>query len=214
MKGIKSFVFNFIEVNTYILYDDTREAAIIDCGCMTQGEEEQLSSFIDDNGLTVKRLLNTHYHFDHVLGNGFIYKRYGVKPERHRAECGSGVPDAMHQAARFGVFRSFTTVEPEHYIEGGEYIRFGACELKALLVPGHSPASLAYYCAKEGCVFTGDTLFAGDVGRSDLWGGDEETLLNSIRTQLFTLPPETVVYPGHGASTTIGYEIEHNVYLR
>ncbi|MDR1813594.1 MAG: MBL fold metallo-hydrolase [Tannerella sp.] len=213
MMTIKQFVFNFVSVNTYLLYDETREALLIDCGCMTRGEETALSSFISDSNLILKRLLNTHCHFDHILGDSFIYKTYGIKPECHRDECGAGVPSISKQAASFGIFKEFEDIEPEHFIEAGDEIRFGNSVLKALLVPGHSPASLAFYSAADGVVFTGDALFQTDIGRTDLWGGDHNTLVSSIKSQLLTLPDNTVVYPGHGPATTIGYERMHNEYL-
>ncbi|MDR2473910.1 MAG: MBL fold metallo-hydrolase [Tannerella sp.] len=206
MISIKQFTFNYFGVNTYIIFDDTREAALIDCGCINRNEEKILNAFIDDNKLTVKRLLCTHYHFDHVVGNRFISDTYGVVPEIHQGELSARFPNLATQAAAFGITEDFQDVDYKHFIEDEEEIHFGNITLKALLVPGHSPASLAFYCAIENIVFTGDTLFYGSIGRTDLWGGNYNTLIESIRQKLLTLPHPTVIYPGHGQSSTIAVE--------
>jgi glyoxylase-like metal-dependent hydrolase (beta-lactamase superfamily II) len=214
MMTVKTFISNPISVNTYLLYDETREAALIDCGCYNRHEEEALKSFIADNNLILKRLLCTHYHFDHVIGNRFIFDTYGITPEIHRQELGESVPNLTMQARNFGLLKYFEDVDFGHFIEDDEEIRFGTSSLRSLLVPGHSPASLAFYSAADGVVFTGDTLFSDSIGRTDLWGGDYNTLITSIKTRLLTLPRSTVVYPGHEETTTIGSEADNNAFLR
>jgi len=213
MIHIKQFTFNYFSVNTYLIYDETSEAALIDCGCMNKTEEAALSSFIKDNSLVIKRLLSTHYHFDHVIGNSFVSNTYHVKPEMHRGERAVNIPTLSMQAMAFGINKSFEDIEPERFIEDGDGIKFGNTILTALLVPGHSPASLAFYCAAEGVVFTGDALFYGSIGRTDLWGGDYHTLISAIRAKLLTLPDITQIYPGHGPASSIFFEKENNPYL-
>jgi glyoxylase-like metal-dependent hydrolase (beta-lactamase superfamily II) len=213
MIKIQQFTFNFLAENTYLVYDETGEAVLIDCGCIKAKEETVLSEFIKNNKLIPKRLLCTHYHFDHIVGNAFVYHAFGIKPEMHAGERIAGMPSLRQQIAGLGLTASFEEVAPEQYIEDNEEIRFGNSVLKALLVPGHSPASLAYYCEDSKIVFTGDALFQGGIGRTDLWGGDYKTLISSIKTRLFTLPDETVIYPGHESSSTIGIEKRTNPYF-
>ncbi|MDR3250962.1 MAG: MBL fold metallo-hydrolase [Tannerella sp.] len=214
MITVKQFVFNYFGENTYLLYDETREAALIDCGCMTRGEENTLSAFIDEERLTLKRLLCTHYHLDHAIGNAFIFRKYGVKPELHQVERLPDIPTLAMQAASFGISTKFDDIEPERFIEDNDKIYFGASALKALLVPGHSPASLAFYSEADNIAFTGDALFNGSIGRTDLWGGNYEVLISSIKSKLLTLPDRTVIYPGHGLSSSISFEKSNNPFFR
>ena len=193
---VKMFTFNSVAENTYILYDSTGEAALIDCGCMDGSEEQQLLRFVQEQQLTVKLLLNTHLHFDHAWGNGFAAK----------------MPSPSKQLAAFGMFGTMDE-PPIQYIAPGDVLQLGESIIKVLFVPGHSPGHLAFYCPQAQAVFTGDALFAGDVGRTDLWGGSYELLKKSIRTELLPLPDDTVVYPGHGPTSTIAYERTNNPFL-
>ena len=213
MITVKTFVFNFFRENTYLLYDYTKEAVLIDCGCITQNEKETLTRFISDNQLTLKRLFCTHYHFDHVIGNAYIFHTYGICPELHREEKNANTPTLQMQADKYGRNMKFEEIEPAGYIEDDETLHFGSSELKAILVPGHSPASLAFYSKTDGFIISGDVLFYGTIGRTDLFGGDYNTLIDSIRARLMTLPDNTKVYSGHGQSTTIGFEKAYNPYL-
>ena len=213
MIQIKLFTFNFFGENTYLLYDETKEAIVIDCGCITPDEEENFSGFISTNGLTLKRSLNTHYHFDHVIGNAYIFHKYGIRPEIHKGEKDVNSPTLNMQASKFGIPMNFEEIEPLRYIEDDEEIDFGNSKLKAMLVPGHSPASLAFYSEANKFLIAGDVLFEGSIGRADLWGGDFSTLISSIQKRFLTLPDDTIVYPGHGPSTTIGNEKINNPYL-
>lgn len=208
----KIFAFNPLGVNTYLLYDETKEALLIDCGTIYPAEEQQLADFISKNDLTLKRLLCTHLHFDHILGNSFIYKKYGIKPEAHQTEV-EKQPALDMQIRAMGMPIDVEPVAFGGYLKDNECIHFGNSTLQALLVPGHSPASLAFYSAKDGFVVAGDVLFNGSIGRSDLWGGNHETLITSIQQRILTLPDETVVYPGHGPATTIIYEKTNNPFL-
>ena len=213
MITIKSFEFNYFQENTFLLYDDTREAVLIDCGCCRKEEEKELTDFILENKLTLKHLLCTHLHVDHVFGNGFIYKTYGLKPEANKQDV-EKLPSPDEQAKLFGLRQQVENVPVEKYIVGGETIKFGTSELQVLTVPGHSPGSLVYYCKEDNCMFSGDVLFQGSIGRADLTGGNFDELIEHICSRLFVLPNETVVYPGHGAPTTIGMEKAENPFFR
>lgn len=212
MITIQSFEVNYFSENTYLLYDETQEAVLIDCGCMRRQEEKMLSDFIADNKLTLKRYLCTHLHLDHIFGNEFVYKTYRLAPEAHKADV-EGLPSASEQAKLFGLPNRISEVPIGKYLAGGETIRFGQSELQVLSVPGHSPGSVAFYNAKNGFVLVGDALFAGSIGRTDLFGGSQEVLVAAIRDKLLTLPDETIVYPGHGPTTTVIDEKLNNPYL-
>jgi glyoxylase-like metal-dependent hydrolase (beta-lactamase superfamily II) len=208
---IKIFEFNLVSVNTYLIYDDTKEAALIDCGVSSKKEQEKLTDYIHSHSLKIKRLLNTHLHFDHALGNRFIYDTYGVKPQYHESD--DSMPGLRMQAGLYGFPIHYKPVGADRFLSDGDIISFGHTAFIALLTPGHSPGSLSFYNEKDRCVFTGDVLFHHDIGRTDLWGGNEATLLHSIRTKLLSLPDDTIVYPGHGPSSTIREEKQHNPYL-
>lgn len=212
MITIKSFEFNYFQENTFLLYDDTREAVLIDCGCCRKEEEKELTDFILENKLTLKHLLCTHLHVDHVFGNGFIYKTYGLKPEANKQDV-EKLPSPDEQAKLFGLRQHVENVPVEKYIVGGEIIKFGTSELQVLTVPGHSPGSVAFYNNKNGFAIVGDALFAGSIGRTDLWGGNQEVLVAAIHDKLLSLPDETVIYPGHGPETRVIDEKFNNPYL-
>lgn len=213
MINIQTFTFNFVSVNTFVVYDETREAVIIDCGCLEEAEEQALADFITDRQLTVRHLLNTHLHLDHAFGNAFASRIFGIKPEGNKLEE-DNLPNLETQAARFGMQLPLPSVTLGTYLNEGDKITFGNTHLLCLLVPGHSPGSLAFYSPDGACVFSGDALFQGSIGRTDLWGGNFNTLISAIRSKLLTLPEKTVVYPGHGPTTTIGEEKKYNMYLR
>ena len=205
------FVFSPIEVNTYILADESGDCIIIDCGCYDKSEFRILTDFIDEKNLHPVLLLDTHCHLDHIFGNGMLLKKYGLGAYFHKDDEPNRKDSIMH-ASLFGLQMEMPP-EPAGYIADGQRIDSGSISLKVLHVPGHAAGSLAFYSEKDGCVFTGDALFAGTIGRTDLPGGNFETLINSIRTKLFVLPPATIVYSGHGEETTIGTEIRTNPYF-
>lgn len=209
---IKTFTFNPFQENTYIVHDETNEAAIIDAGCLFDVEKVQLQKYISDNNLTVKRVLNTHLHLDHQFGNQFVYETYGLKPEAN-AKDEFLIQSFETQKKMFGLPESLKAQALGRYIEEGEEIHIGNIILKTFLVPGHSPGSIAFYSEKDGVVFSGDALFRESIGRTDLERGDYATLIQSITNNLFTLPDSTVVYSGHGEPTTIEHEKEHNPFL-
>lgn len=212
MITIKTFEFNYFQENTFLLFDETREAVLIDCGCCRKEEEKELSNFIAENKLIVKQLLCTHLHLDHIFGNPYIYKTYGLKPQAHKLDV-EIIPSPEEQAKLFGLRNHQENIPVEKYLVGNQTIQFGKSELVVITVPGHSPGSVAFYNRKNGFVIVGDALFSGGIGRTDLWGGNQEVLVAAIKDKLFALPDETVVYPGHGTETRIIDEKLNNPYL-
>ena len=210
---IKRFEFNMFPVNCYILSDETKEAVIIDAGCFYEEEKQALKKYIDDNGLNVKHLLNTHLHLDHIFGNPFLLKEYGLKAEANQADE-FWLNQADAQARMFGFQLPEPPVPLGKYVCDGDVITFGNTKLEAIHVPGHSPGSIVYYCKEENCLFSGDVLFQGSIGRADLTGGNFDALREHICSRLFVLPGDTTVYPGHGDPTTIGIEKKNNPFFR
>ncbi|HYG04638.1 MAG TPA: MBL fold metallo-hydrolase [Chryseosolibacter sp.] len=210
MLQIKSFVFNPFQENTYVLYDETGECVIVDPGCYEPSEELELKSFIDDNKLTVKYLLNTHCHIDHVLGNYFVKNTFGVKFLMHAAD--EPVLRAVKvYAPNYGMVKYSETL-PDSFLEEGDVVTFGTQALKVLFVPGHAPGHIAFYQEGTRTLISGDVLFYNSIGRTDLPGGNYSVLINSIHQKLFTLPDAVIVYPGHGPETTIGHEKKTNPF--
>lgn len=209
---IKRFEFNMFPVNCYVLWDETKEAVILDAGCFYPEEQEKLAEFIRTNQLKVKYVLNTHLHLDHIFGNAFVEREFGLRPIAHEADEFL-IPKIAEYCHQFGFQVNEEPPSLGGHISDGDEITFGHTTLKALHVPGHSPGSIAYYNQEAGCVFSGDVLFRCSVGRSDLDGGSSRQLIDSIRTKLLTLPDETIVYPGHGEPTQIGYEKTYNPFF-
>ncbi|WP_018479639.1 MBL fold metallo-hydrolase [Pontibacter roseus] len=210
---ITRLTFNPFQENTYLLHDDTKECVVIDPGCYEEAEQQELKQYIEKHDLKVVRLLNTHCHIDHVLGNKFVSDTYGVELEIHEEDLQT-LRSVPVYAPNYG-FPKYADVTPSAaYLKEGDSIKFGNTELKILFAPGHAPGHVVFYSEADKVCIGGDVLFQGSIGRTDLPGGDFDTLISSIRTKLFTLPDETVVYPGHGPETTIGYEKKHNPFLR
>ncbi len=211
MITIKRFVFNPFQENTYLLYDETRDAVLIDAGCYAQAEKDKLSNFLKDNNLTLKRLLNTHSHIDHILGNQFITDNYSLDLESHK-EDEFLIERAKDQAAAFGITID-STPKPKKYLYEGDQIKFGNSVLYIIHAPGHSPGSIVFYNKEEKFMVVGDVLFNQSIGRTDLPGGNYDTLINSIKSKLFPLGDDMEVYCGHGENTTIGQERISNPFL-
>lgn len=212
MIQIQQFTFNPLQENTYLLISGGKECIIIDPGCYYENERKELLDFIQREKLHVVQLLNTHTHFDHIFGNTLMARTFGLKPAFHAAD-----QPVFDQATEVGVMYNIPfepSVPPGRYLETGERIPFGDAELEVLFTPGHSPGSVSFYCEKEKFVIGGDVLFYQSIGRTDLPYGDHETLLTSIREQLFTLPDDVKVFPGHGPATTIGFEKKYNPFLQ
>jgi len=212
MTQVQIFEFNPFAENTCLVFDDTGECAIFDPGCYTSEEQEALKNFIGENNLRPVRLINTHCHLDHVFGNAFVAKTWNLGLEIHVGEL--PVLERFPQTCQmYGIPFAEKSPVPTRFLEPGDVVEFGKTRLKVLFTPGHSPASISFYCKEAGFVIAGDVLFYESIGRTDLPGGDMNTLLSSIRTQLFTLPDETLVYPGHGPVTTVRHEKEYNPFL-
>ncbi|MDR1883378.1 MAG: MBL fold metallo-hydrolase [Prevotella sp.] len=212
--NLKIFEFNPISENTYVAYDETKECVIIDPGCFFPDEKTLLLDFILDNDLIVKHLLNTHLHFDHVLGNNFIYEQFHLETEANKGDEFL-LQQLPEQLRMFGFKNESVKVSGiGKYLNENDAVTFGKQKFIVLEVPGHSPGSIVFYNREAGCVFVGDVLFRGSVGRTDLAGGNHEQLIDGIKKKLLTLPKETVIYSGHGPLTTIGEEIKSNFYLQ
>ena len=204
--------FNPFEENTYIISSENGECIIIDPGCYDLQEQNELKRIIDEAGLKPIRLINTHCHIDHILGNAFVAKTYGLGLEIHRGEL-PVLKSGLTVAGMYGIPYD-PSPEPVSFLDENSILEFGGMTIKILFTPGHSPASICFYSEEDAWVIGGDVLFYESIGRTDLPGGDHNTLLDSIRTQLFPLPSETIVYPGHGPETTIGYEKMFNPFLK
>jgi glyoxylase-like metal-dependent hydrolase (beta-lactamase superfamily II) len=209
---IKIFTFNPIQENTYVVHDETGEAIVIDAGCYFDNEKQQLRAYIDDNKLKLKRVINTHLHFDHQFGNRFLFDIYGIAPEAHKDDEFL-LAKVLAKTTLLGLPIHEDAQAIGSYIEEHQEINFGNISLKSIHVPGHCPGHLVFYAEKEHVLFAGDVLFRGSIGRTDLERGDYATLIKNITEKLLILPDETVVYPGHGPATTIGAEKTSNPYL-
>ena len=210
---IKKFEFNMFPVNCYVLWDETLEAVVIDAGCFYEEEKQMLKNYIISKGLKVKHLLNTHLHCDHIFGYRFMWQEFGLKAEAGQLDE-FWIAQAPAQSRMFGFKFDEEPVELGKYLCDGDVISFGNTQLEVIHVPGHSPGSMVFYSKEDNCLFTGDVLFQGSIGRADLAGGNFDELREHICSRLFILPPETTVYPGHGDSTTIGIEKVENPFFR
>jgi hydroxyacylglutathione hydrolase len=210
MLSVKKFTFNPVQENTYVLFDE-KDACIIDPGCYFEKERKTLQEFFQQRRLTPKLLLNTHCHLDHVFGNKFIYDEYALTLHLHEKE-----KMILDYAPEAGLTWNmpFENYRAERmFLKEGDILRLGDSELKILFTPGHSPGSICFYCEKQRFIVSGDVLFRLGIGRTDLPGGDMGTLVNSIRKELFVLPDEVIVYPGHGEPTSVGFEKKNNPFL-
>lgn len=211
MLYLKSFCFNPFQQNTYLLYDNERTAFIIDPGNYTSSENTLLKNFIEEKQLKLTRLLLTHAHIDHILGNKFIFENYGLLPEAHEEEV-FFIDRLTQTGAMYGV-PCEPSPFPEKFVVPGDKISLGTYEFETIFTPGHSPGSISYYNKENKLLISGDVLFQNSIGRTDLPKGDHQTLINSIKEKLFCLPDDVKVFSGHGLSTTIGHERENNPFL-
>lgn len=211
MLQIQAFTFNPVQENTYLLFNGSKECIIIDPGCYFDEEKEVLQSFIKNNELRPRLLLNTHCHLDHIFGNKFVSENFKLKLHIHPLEkkvLEYGPTSGLMYNLPFDNYNGDLV-----YLNDKEKIVFGDDELEVLFTPGHSPGSVCFYCAKQNFIIGGDVLFQQSIGRTDLPGGSHETLIQSIRTRLLVLPDETKVFSGHGPDTTIGEEKLLNPFL-
>ena len=211
MLKIKSFVFSPIQENTYLLYNEFNQCAIIDPGCYFDAEEEVLTQFIKDNSLTVIHLLNTHCHLDHVFGNKYVAETYSLTPQIHKNE-----EQVLAFAPTSGLmydlpFDNYTG--QLLFLKEGDVVTIGKDELVVIEAPGHSPGHICFYNKAQGFLIGGDVLFNRSIGRTDLPGGNYDELIKNIKEKLLVLPNKTIVYSGHGETTTIGEEKVENPYL-
>jgi len=211
--NIKSFTFNPFQENTYIVYDETKECLIIDPGCYTDAERKELKSFIEEKELTPVKLINTHCHIDHVLGNKFASEHWDLELYMHKEDL-----PVLEKVGEIGKMYGLEDYEgspyPKHFLAQGDTLTFGESSFEILFTPGHAPGHICLYSKENNLLIAGDVIFQRSIGRTDLPGGDHSTLINSIITQLFPLPNETQVFCGHGPSTNLGYEKENNPFLQ
>ncbi len=205
-------VFNPYEVNTYIIASDDGQCAIVDPACCSPDEQATLKKYIESKGLRPVWLINTHGHFDHVIGNAFVCKTWPVKTAAHRDDLFL-IEKAYKQGEAFG-FPVEQPPRPEVFLEDGEVFALGDIRLRVYHIPGHSPGSIVLHSPENRWVITGDVLFNGSIGRTDLPGGNYDSLIDGIEKKLMTLPPDTMAYPGHGPETSVGQEMMHNPFLR
>lgn len=210
---IQSFEFNLFGVNTFVVWDPaTSDAAIIDPGMSTRAENERIERFLNTNSLRLTHMLFTHLHIDHTVGADTVRRQYALPVEAHTADAPLGLQRA-EQGRMFHMPGTFTPLTIDHPLNEGDTIDIGHGKLQVLHVPGHSPGSIVLYDADGGWVIAGDVIFRGSIGRTDLPGGDMATLVAGIRRAILTLPPSTVIYPGHGAPTTVEREMRLNPFL-
>jgi hydroxyacylglutathione hydrolase len=212
---IKTFEFNPLGVNTYLLSDETNECVIIDAACFYADEKALLLNYIIDHDYVVKHIINTHLHFDHIFGVNSMSSHFGLTLECNRGDEFLLV-NIDDQLKLFGIPGTNSDYKPTigNWLNEGDIISFGNQTLRVFHTPGHSPGSIVFYDDSSQSVFCGDVLFRGSIGRTDLAGGDYNQLVESILAKLFEMPNETTVYPGHGPTTTIGYEKKNNPFVR
>ncbi|MGN6568136.1 MAG: MBL fold metallo-hydrolase [Flavipsychrobacter sp.] len=212
MLHIKAFVFNAFQENTYVLFNEQKQCWIIDPGMYGEREIDVFIQYIEDNKLQPQAIINTHGHIDHIFGVKALQGKYKIPFIIHEQETPI-LNNAVGSAMLFG-FQASENPKADEYLKDGTVIFLGKDQLDVRFTPGHSPGSVSFYYVPGNWVLAGDALFAGSIGRTDLPGGNHEILLSSIREQLFTLPESTIVYSGHGPTTTIGNELKYNPFFQ
>ncbi len=212
MIQIQTFVFNAFSENTFVVWDETQEGVIIDPGCHSESERKRLVMFIENKGINIRYLLNTHGHIDHIIGNAFVKKQWQIPFIAHKA-IEEEIKRAVDYGEMYGMPITDTTL-PEIYVEQGDTVKFGNTSFSVLYTPGHAISHVSFYEPVSHSVFSGDVLFQMGIGRWDFPGGDFEILMQSITRELLVLPEETTVYCGHGNVTTIGMEKRRNPYIK
>ncbi|MCD6067552.1 MAG: metallo-beta-lactamase [Bacteroidetes bacterium] len=209
---LHSFTFGPFQENTFVLYDESNECVIVDPGCYSSEEKNALKEFVSQNGLKPVMLLNTHCHVDHVAGNAFVFDTWGLKPIVHKDDM--PVLDSQQRVSDMYGLPCELSPRPEKFMNEGDVLSFGTTSLEVIHTPGHAPGHVVFLHKASNTLINGDVLFNGSIGRTDLPLGNHEQLLESIRTKIYTLPDETIVYCGHGPSTTVGKEKLHNPFVR
>ena len=212
MLRIQTFEVNPLHENCYVVSDDTKECVIIDCGAFTESEQEAIITYINKNGLKPVHNIGTHGHLDHHFGDAAILSAFNLQPEV--AEGDKVLMQHPREAAlqMLGMDLNIDLPAGNLKLTENEEVKFGSHTFKIIRTPGHSPGSVSFYCAEENVLFTGDTLFKGSIGRTDFPGGSMFQIISSLR-ELAQLPDKTIVYPGHGPQTSIGFELAHNPYM-
>jgi len=209
---VKKFVFNYFGENTYLVFDnESKEAMIIDPGCFAPSEKKSLEEFIVKRELNLKYMINTHCHIDHVLGNKFVKERFN--PEYFAPELDMKLLSILPEQASMFNMSIELSPKPDSYLTEELELNIGASKVTFLFTPGHTAGEYCVLIKDQNRCFTGDVLFKESIGRTDLWDGDQQTLFNSIKNKLLTLNEDTIVHPGHGENTTIGYEKAQNPFL-
>lgn len=211
MIQIKTFYFNDLRTCCYLLWDETKECVIVDPGCFSESEKNRLVKFMNENELKPVKLVNTHGHFDHVMGNVFVSGQWNLETWMNRND----IPQ-LARTSTYGNYFGYEIPQPSeevHSLEDGDRLTFGDSYLEVRHTPGHSRGGIVLYSPEGEFVLVGDSLFAGSIGRTDLPGGDFDELMESLRTKVLVLPPDTTVYPGHGPATTIAAELSTNPFL-
>ncbi len=212
MITVEQHTFNPFQENTFLIYDETKEALVVDPGCYTDLEKLNFKKQIENKGLNLKGIISTHSHLDHVFGNKYIMKTFNVGLSIHKEDLQT-LQLLNYTAGKYGIPNVEESPNPTSFIAEGDQIAVGNSFLDVVFVPGHAPGHIAFISHADKFVINGDCLFQGSIGRTDLPGGNHEQLLNSIKTKLFTLPNDFTVYCGHGASTTVGYEKLNNPFF-
>lgn len=210
--NIKSFVFNPFMENTYVLYNDSQEAFIIDPGCYESFENKALVSFIENENLKPKAVINTHCHIDHVLGNDYVTDHYKIPLWIPKKEA--EMLEAVKVYAPTWGITGYRAKEPDHFLNENDMLTLGDETLTCIFAPGHAPGHLMFYHEIDATAIVGDVIFRESIGRTDLPGGEHDTLLKSIREKVYSLPEETILHPGHGPTTTVGFERSNNPFVK
>jgi len=206
------FTFNPFQENTYIVYDKTKDCIIIDPGCHTKEEQEKLKDFILEHSLNPVKIINTHCHIDHILGNKFVSEQWNIELYMHKADLPL-LENAKSISTLYGLENYQESPLPKHFLDDGDMLSFGNSCFEILFTPGHAPGHICLYNKEYNLLISGDVIFHSSIGRTDLPGGDYDTLIRSIRTKLFPLPKKTQILCGHGPSTSLEYEKENNPFL-
>ena len=210
---LKSFTFNQFYENTFIVSDSTNDCIIIDPGCYSNDEKNILKKYIEDNNLNPVKLINTHCHIDHILGNQFVAKTWELNLETHQNDI-ELLENSAEIARLYGFIDYEKSPSTTQFLNEGDTVEFGNSKLKILYTPGHAPGHISLYSKEEKFIISGDVLFKSSIGRTDLPGGDFNVLIESIKTKILCLDDDTVVYCGHGPATTVGYERANNPFLK